>query len=227
LIKYIALVLFIIMEINLLFVKKYDTLDLNVGPNTLPSPDICGTRTVGQSFTVRRGGLARIDLMMGTHKKTLQGEMRFELWEDGPGGKKIADKTIQASLIKDNLFFSVMFKPLGSSKTKRLFFVLSAPAATPDNAACVWMNPENIYPSGELRVDGRPSRGDLVFRLYSKRTEIAEIGRIARSASGFLGHPLMFALILVAFTAGQIAVLWTLTEKVFPAPKEDRGATGD
>ncbi|MCX6561945.1 MAG: hypothetical protein NTZ26_15730, partial [Candidatus Aminicenantes bacterium] len=62
---------FLVLQVYLLFIRHYDTMDLEVYPNTRPSLDFKADFAIGQTFRAGMNGLNRIDVMMGTHAKTL------------------------------------------------------------------------------------------------------------------------------------------------------------
>jgi hypothetical protein len=201
---------FILTQFYLLAWRKYDTFFLDVYPNDTPGPRISGALTVGQTFLARENGLARIAVMAGTYGQTIREDLVFRLWEEAPGGTLVAEKTIPGPSLEDNLYVSVRFDRIRNSRGKVFAFTLSSPGAETDNSISLWMNGRDIYREGEAFVNGRPVRGEFIFRAYAKRPVIAELGRIAGKYQGFPGSAAVLATAVVLFEAVQLYFLWAL-----------------
>jgi hypothetical protein len=75
----------------------------------------------------------------------------------------------------------------------------------------LWMNNGNIYPGGTLMINGAPASGDLIFRVYARRTVASELGRIVAENPGPLGSPVLFVFVILLLEA---ALLWTIVSIV-------------
>lgn len=211
-VKFTALGLFILMQLFLIFVKKHDTLDLDITPNTQPSPNICGSGTLGQTFSARRNGLARIDIMLGTHGRTNDRDVVFSLFELNPDEKLLFSSTFNAAEVKNNLYHPFRLKPLKRSRDKEYYFTLHSPESTPENSICIWTNTKNIYSEGLYLFNGIPAEGDLIFRVYSRRPVFTELRRIVKNYPGVLGQTWLLILAILFFEAVQILVFSKLLD---------------
>lgn len=209
-IRFVILGLFIALQLFLIFVKKHDALDLDISPNTIPTPRIHRHNQVGQTFIAKRDNFARIDIMLGTHGQTNSGPVTFRLWELGSPRKQKINTTFEASEVKNNRYHSLRFKPIRDSQDKAYYFLLTAPNATVENSISAWMNDKNIYREGEYWYQNQKSEGDLVFRVYSKRPIAAELGRIVRNYEGIFGSKAVLIFAIVLFETAQILMLWWL-----------------
>ncbi len=202
--------LFIVLQFFLIFVKKHDALDLDISPNTVPTPKIHSHNQIGQTFIAKRNNFARIDIMLGTHGQMNTGPVTFRLWELGSPRKQKVNLTFKASEVKNNRYHSLRFKPIRDSQDKTYYFLLTAPNATTENSISAWMNGRNIYREGEYWFQNQKSEGDLVFRVYSKRPISAELGRIVRNYEGIFGSKTFLIFAVVLFELAQILMLWWL-----------------
>ncbi len=203
--KWSVVLFFLLLQVHLIFLKKHDTLDLDVYPNTVPTQLIYGERTVGQAFVAESDNLCRVDVMMGTLGRQNDRNLTFRLYLVGNGATNIRTTTVNAAGLLNNLYNSFVFSPVPKSKKKTFWFVLSSPGAWPENSVCAWMNSKNIYRKGNALINGSPARGDLVFRVYAKRPVFTEVRRIIKNNPGIFGKSWFF--ILCAFFFEGVSVL--------------------
>ncbi len=218
--------LFLVLQFYLLFIRHYDTMDLEAYPNTLPSLDFRADFAIGQTFKAGMKNLNRIDVMMGTHAKTLGGAVLLRLREwPAPAGPPVDVRTaaVLGAVIRDNLYQTFSFAPIADSKGKTYAFEVLAADPTPDAPGCLWTNEADIYPDGSLLVDGKINGGDLAFRTYSSRTVASQAGRIAGRWPGPLGKPAVFWLAALFFVFSLAALILHLPGMFAkPGPEADR-----
>lgn len=207
--------LFVVMQAVLVFFVRYDTLDMDIRPNTLPSPDFYGTIDIGQTFVAEGANIGRIDLLFGTHGYSASYPIGFELFETGPSRTLVASSGIDASALSNNLFNTFRFPTVRRTRGKTYLLRLSAPSATGENAMAVWMNEGDVYPSGMMMYNGVLGPGDLIFRVYSRRTIVSELGRIVRKNPGFLGSPVFFLFVILLLEAALIWTLASIVDRIF------------
>lgn len=213
---------FFIVQFILLFIRHYDTMDLEVYPNTEPTPDFRSDFSVGQTFLARTNGLNRIDVLMGTHGRTLGQDVVFKLREsrDEPGLRSL---TIKRETVRDNLYQTFSFPPIKDSKGRAFAFEISAAGGGTEGPGCLWMNARDIYPDGGILFGGNPGSGDCIFRTYASRTLASAAGRIAGRWPGVLGKAAFFWLMTLLFEISLLALLWNIPGLFFagPAPAQD------
>jgi hypothetical protein len=214
-IKFSMIILFILLQGYLIFLKKHDTLDIDARPNSQPTANIHSYHKIGQTFIARRDNLCGVDLMLGTHGRDNDKEIIFQLWQNTPEKKLVAQQEFNASDVVNNLYNPVRFLPIQHSEDQEYYFHLYSPESTPDNSICLWMNSDNIYDEGHLMLNGKPHLGDLVFRVYSKRPVYTEIGRIVRNYTGVFGNKYILMLIMVLFVSVQIVVLHKILDYMY------------
>lgn len=220
--KWIVVALFIFMQVWLIFIKKHDALDIDTWPNTIPTPGIHGPYDVGQTFVAQRDGIARIDVMAGTYGRTNTKDIIFELSELVGENEKLAvlARTVAFSPagLMNNLFNPIRFEPLDDSRGKRYLFTLRSPESTPEDSICLWMNTADIYRWGHLFFNNARAKGDLVFRVYSRRTVGSELGRIVRNYPGIFGSKTFLIIVVIAFEIAQVLMLIFLLNLFFGRP---------
>jgi hypothetical protein len=214
-VKCAVIIIFILLQAYLIFVNKHLVLDIDAYPNTRPSPNVFSDYTIGQTFFADRDYLSKIEVMLGTHERKNDKDVIFQLWEWAPEKNLVVQKKFNASTVQNNRYNAVEFTPQKQSKKKGYLFLFSSPESSPDNSICAWMNKEDIYRKGSFMLKGRSQEGDLVFRVYFKRSIAAELGRIVRHYSGIFGNELFLILALIFFTAVQLFVLSKLLDLTF------------
>jgi hypothetical protein len=210
-----AVLLFLVLQSYLFFVRTHDTLDLDIAPNTRPGPLIWGETTVGQTFVAESDGLGRVDIMMGTLGRPNDRNLYFRLYRLGERVENIRTVAVNAAGLLNNLYNRFVFKPVAGSGKQAFSFILTSPGSWPDNSVCAWMNGRNIYRQGSALIDGAPAHGDLVFRVYSRRPLFTEIRRIVRKNPGILGRTWFFVLGAVAFEVVFLLVVVRLVDVLF------------
>jgi hypothetical protein len=218
-IKFLILGLFLLMQVWLLFLKKHDTMDINVSPGTNPAIDIWGGTRLAQSFVSRLNGLARIDVSLATHDRSNSKDVVFELREADPGSTAFVRLIFNAATVQNNAFRAFTFPPQPHSARKKYIFSLSSPDSNPSDAICVWMNRRDIYEDGNFIINGRPQEGDLSFRVYSRRTIMSELHRIVRNYPGIFHSTTLLIAAIVLFTLAEILVLVKLLDIIYSTLK--------
>jgi len=206
----ILLVAFILVQIHLIFFLRHDTLDLEVWPNTNPSPRVFGSQTVGQTFIPQRDGLNRIDVLLGTHGLDLKHDLILRLYEGKPAGRPVAEIRVPGPSIRNNLFHPFEFKPIRRSKGRSFTFILAVPSAAEKESPSVWMTASDLFPGGTILINERPENGDCVFRTYSRRTIISEWDRISHGVPGRWGNPWLLAMIALLFEVAIVIAFWRI-----------------
>lgn len=205
--KIFILIFFIFMQIYLIFIKTHQTVDLEVYPNTDPSPNIYAENIVGQTFIPQRDNISRIEVMLGTYGRENDKDIILSLWAETPERKLLAEKNFNASTVQNNLFNTIDFHPVPVSRNKRYYFQLQSPQSTPGNSICVWMNGKDIYKQGVFIYNNKEAKGDLIFRVYAKRPIYKELSRITRNTTGIFASNGFLIGAVIFFEVIQIVIL--------------------
>lgn len=203
-------ILFVLMQVYLLALKKYDTLDIDVTPNNAPSINIWGDTQLGQTFLAKSHGLARIDVMLGTHGRNNTKDIIFELWELDSNKKQVTQQVFNAARINNNLYHPITFPLLLDSKGKQYLMTFKSPDSTFDNSICLWTHSQDIYTEGDYFVNQEKVSADVIFRVYARRPLISELGRIVSNYQGIFASQTFLVAAFIFFELVQILVLWIL-----------------
>jgi hypothetical protein len=206
-IRYPAVALFLLLQVYFFFIKTAETLDLDISPNTIPTPLIFKTQTVGQAFVAESDNVSRVDIMIGTLGRPSDKDLIFKLYEIMTGSTLVRRVAVKASHLLNNGYNAFVFPPLKKSNGRTYAFYLSAPAAYEGNAVCAWMNAANIYKKGTAYINGQPDRGDLVFKVYAQRPLASELIRVVKRNPGSLGNTWLFILSIALFEGAAVLVL--------------------
>lgn len=213
--KSALVVVFVLFQAFLIFVLKHDALDLDVGPNTQPTDNIHQGNRVGQTFVSKADAFSRIDVAMGTHGRRNDGTVFFRLWEETPERRLLRETSFKAAEVRNNRFQPVRFDEVRGAAGRRFYFVLSSADSTDENSVCAWMNRHDIYPEGRYYLRHEPREGDLMFRVYSRRTVAGGLDRVVRKQGGALNSPAFLAAVMAIFAAAVTLVFARLLDVIW------------
>jgi hypothetical protein len=123
---------------------------------------------VGQSFICDRDGLVRIDVKLAANDAMPENGATVRLREDGPGGRELARVTIPGGW----RFGPRRFLPLRLGRPlplrgQPLYFSIETAGDVRDAPHPAFLSSgEDVYDGGALHVNGKPAKGDLVFRTW-------------------------------------------------------------
>lgn len=193
-----------------------------------------GDRTVGQTFRVRSGAVAGVDVLTATFDERPSGVLLVEL-RDEPGGSARASAEVSADEVVDSQWASARFDDpveVGGSATVQLQWRGEGPVAVWANAPLDDPTDDDLandaYLGGQLLVDGEPAAGDLTFRVVGAGgvgAQLSLVADVARQGLGRLGRAPGFALgwLLLLAGSGALAV-WGLAS---PARRLAQGRPHD
>jgi len=178
------LLLFLMLQVYVLFFLQVDVLHFSYYLNETPLPLFGENKTVSQEFRCP-GPLTRIDVMLADYlKKPESGSLHLTILKNG---KNMFKQDFPANRVEDNRFYSF---PIQSQSNGRLpkgnyMFQLSYTPGNPNDKLAAWMSPRNIYPYGNLFVNGIQKDGDLTFRVYFASTIRQEKSRLLNAVPRF------------------------------------------
>ncbi|MCP5102780.1 MAG: hypothetical protein GY950_05360 [bacterium] len=190
-VKFLFMALFLLLQVYLVFVKDFQVPDYDKYFNEFPQPLFRenGKRTeVSQTFRTP-GPLARIDILLANYKiKPKSGTLQLGIFKNG---RCLFLKKYPANTAEDNRFYNFAVDadkvPPGAYTLKLKHF----PGDKKERLA-VWIYQKDIYPYGELFVDGKLKKGDMTFRVYFFSTLWEQRARLS-------GPLLFFGLVLLLF----------------------------
>jgi hypothetical protein len=130
----------------------------------------------GQTFTPQYDGLYRIDLYTATYARENTHPVIFRICpapacggEDGEGAELVRLE-LPAAEISNSGPTVITFPPLANTAGRTLYFSVESPGSTPGDAVTIYRHEQDVYPGGEMFVDGQPTGGDIAFIAYTQET---------------------------------------------------------
>lgn len=133
-------------------------------------------RSFGQTFTPQYDGLYRIDLYTATYARENTQPVIFRICPSlacGGGlgaGADLARLELPAAQISNSGPTVITFPPLPNTADRTLYFSIESPGAAPGNAITVYREEKDVYPGGQMYMDGQPTSGDIAFIAYTQET---------------------------------------------------------
>jgi glycosyltransferase involved in cell wall biosynthesis len=131
-------------------------------------------RSVTQSFRVSAPNLAAVAVKVALFGAQNPASLEMSLYEEDSDK---ALQTIRTSLldVQDNSWAVFRFAPLADSAGKQYRFVISSPDSTDGPTAALHCSQASIYDEGRLQLNGKASRGSLVFQTFVEREDVARL----------------------------------------------------
>lgn len=171
--------------------------------------------TLGQTFTLQYDGLYRIDLYTATYARGNTHPVIFRISPSPPklGGTEGGQVRLElpAAQISNSGPTVITFPPLAETAGRTLYFSIESPGSVPGDAITVYRHEGNVYPGGQMFVDGQPIGGDVAFIAYTQETlTLADVwndfySRASQDRSFFTFYCSLLALLLVALV---VMLVW-------------------
>lgn len=179
-----------------------------------------GDRDVGQSFRVRSGRVAGVDLLMATFGEDPSGTLVVEL-QDEPGGRPLASVDLGADELGNNEWAAARFDSaleVGDEAAVALDWHGEGPVAVWANLPLDGADGEGLlndpYQGGQRLVDGEPATGDLAFRVVGPGgagPQLSLMADVARHGLARLVDAPLFSLAWLLLLAGAVGLaVWGL-----------------
>lgn len=190
-----------------------DVPDTNSPPEGNHSGVVNGANAVGQTFTVTRNGLDRIDVVLAVEKPVPDAGITFNVEEVPFKQARQVDERL-TSLPVGNVsdyppgtilqkWYSFQFDPVSDSGGKQFFFSLEGKSVQGPNSASLLMFFHNEYPLGQAYINGAPTDAHVVFRAYTRGRllDYAEIvaGNVMKDQPALAGSPALLAGLAAAY----------------------------
>jgi hypothetical protein len=181
----------------------------------------------GQTFKLQNNGLYRIDLYTATYARENTHPVIFHILNSPTegAGQDLVRLEIPADQISNSGPTIINFPPLSETAGKSLYFFIESPGAAPGDAITVYRNDKDVYPDGQMFVDGQPTDGDLAFIAYTREAFTAGdiwkdfYSRASQDKPFFTFYCSLLALVLLALIG---VLIWrTRTRKSIPDKKND------
>ena len=137
--------------------------------------EIRGRRRITQTFTARRDGLYRVDLLVGTYGRINTRDVVLALWRSSDG-HQVATARINAGQMLDRHYVSFTFSPQRDSGGKSYAISVESPTSVPGDAITLWAYHHGQLPGLSLSRNGRRLKGHLAFGLFYRDGETGSEG---------------------------------------------------
>ena len=176
---------FIVLSISLIILNldvffrvlkpTYDETSLTVSVDqpifSYPTAEIEGTTTITQTLISPKNNLSAIRVMFSNLNKPKSGEITFSLREKGDNEKVLRQINFPLKKINDCTRYFFIFPPIENSMGKDYMFYFSSPSLPSGHGVSLWHESNDVYPGGEILVNGEPAVGDLYFTAYHSTGE--------------------------------------------------------
>ncbi|MFT8314237.1 MAG: glycosyltransferase [Clostridium sp.] len=147
-------------------ISNADTYNYITDINQISKQEIVGAIMsnfkIGQKFRCRYPNLTSIELMFGTYSRSNEHVVKFKLF-DAFTDDLIVEKDIDASILVDNGWFEITFKPIINSEGRTFYFYFESEEATPSNCITLFKD-EAISDCGEIWNNGVTVEGSLTMK---------------------------------------------------------------
>jgi len=130
--------------------------------------------TFGQTFTPQYDGLYRLDLYTATYARQNTHPLIFRLLPSTSQGEGMGGSLVRLELPAAQISNSgptiITFPPLAETAGRTLYLSIESPGSIPGDAITVYRHEEDVYPGGQMYVDGQPAGGDIAFIAYTQET---------------------------------------------------------
>jgi len=169
----------------------------------------------GQTFAPQYDGLYRIDLYTATYARDNTHPVIFRVCPAPACGSgeeaDLARLEIPSAEISNSGPTVITFPPLAGTAGQTLYFSIESPGSVLGDAITIYRNETDVYPGGQMVVDGQPTQGDVAFIAYTKETfTLADVwndftSRASQDRPFFTFYGALLALLLAATVA---ALVW-------------------
>lgn len=199
-----------------------DVPDTNSPPEGNHSGVVNAANTVGQTLTVNRNGLDRIDVTLGVEEPDDHADVAFRIqqmpWKES---REVTRNVLSLPVgnVEDfrpatitQHWYSFQFEPITDSGGKQFFFTLEGKTLDGPHSLGLLMFFHNQYPLGEAYINGNPTDAHVVFRAYTRGRLSDLIAVLAENAAadqaGLAGYPFFYLLVGLAYAVvGTASVL--------------------
>ena len=168
----------------------------------------------GQTFTPGHDGLNRIDLYTATYARENTQPVIFRInsvpgdENTGGGSQNLVRVELAADQISNSGPTVITFPPLPGTAGKTLYFSIESPGSAPGDAITVYMEEGDVYPGGQMYINGEGGQGDIAFIAYTQESFIPGdvwddfYSRASQDRPFFIFYCLLMTILLIAILAG-------------------------
>jgi hypothetical protein len=187
--------------------------------------------TWGQTFTPNYDGLYRIDLYTATYARQNTHPVLFRIKAAPDVVEDLVRLEVPAAQISNSGPTVLTFPPLAETAGRTLYFSVESPGSVPGDAITVYRHTDDVYPGGQMFLDGQLTTEDMAFIAHTQQAfTLGDIwhdfySRASQDRPFFLVYCSLLALLLVMLS---LSLAWSHrrkpAEQVPPAQGEEQGA---
>ncbi len=134
--------------------------------------ELLNSHSFGQTFLLNYNGLYRIDLYTATYARINTHPVIFKVCSSPAchEGGELIHLELQAAQISNNGPTIITFPAIGGTAGNTYYFSIESPGSVPGDAISVYRNDTDVYPDGQMFIDGLPTSGDIAFIAYTNET---------------------------------------------------------
>ena len=176
----------------------------------------------GQTFTPGHDGLNRIDLYTATYARENTRPVIFQVnaapgdESTGEGSQTLVRVELAADQVSNSGPTVITFPPLPDTAGKTLYFSIESPGSVPGDAITVYMEAGDVYPGGQMYIDGEGGQGDIAFIAYTRESftpgDVWDdfYSRASQDRSFFIFYCLLMTILLIAIIMG---LAWSASKR--------------
>ncbi len=196
--------------------------------------ELIDSHSFGQTFTIQYNGLYRIDLYTATYDRENTHPVVFRICTSPAcnGGEELQRLEMPATQISNSGPTVIAFPAIAETAGRSLYFSVKSPGSFPGDAITIYRNDTDIYPGGQMYIDGQPTDGDIAFIAYTRETfTAAEIwndfySRANQDKPFFSFYCLLLGLLFLALTVTLVRQPKPPTQPPSSEPQPPQGDDG-
>ncbi len=180
--------------------------------HTALSPQLAGSRTIGQTFVCPCVELNRI-AVLPRFSDAPPAALVLHLRASPAEKHDLRTATIQAADLRSDEYAYFDFAPIPNSADKEFYFYVESTNVEGDGEAETWLlrTTDDVYAWGNLYIDNRPADGDLAFKASCNPSVAGVTTSILRHINDnkplLCGNVMFYAILAVSYL-GLTVALW-------------------
>jgi hypothetical protein len=180
--------------------------------NTALSPQLTGSRTVGQTFICPCVELNRI-AVLPRFSDSPSADLTLHLRTSPDEKHDLRTATIQAADLRSDEYAYFGFEPVSNSADTEFYFYVESPHAAEDGEVETWLlrTTDDVYAWGKMYIDDSPTSGDLAFKASCSPSVLGAVTNIMHHINDnkplLYGNVMFYAMLAVSYL-GLTVALW-------------------
>ena len=207
----------------------FEAVDIQQEKGSSLAGELLDGHTIGQTFTPQHDGLSRIDLYTATYARENTQAVIFQISsapsDDVAAGvpQELVRVELGAAQISNSGPTVIAFPPLAGRTGETLYFSIESPGSAQGDAITIYREEGDVYPGGQMYLDGKPTNGDIAFIAYTQESfsfgDIWEdfCSRANQDRPFFIFYCSLLLLVLIALI---VTFVWSVRRRGADEPAE-------